>query len=357
MSRLIIYAGFHKTGTSAVQAAFRKASSALETAGVRYPAGYGKHAQHILAKISAVNTQEKRFRSIRRLTDKHETVLLASEFFSEQDKSSIQALKDTLGPEVKVEAVFSYRRLEQIVPSQYQQFIRTGYRSDISEFTRAIIEHDDSHHEARLFWRRHAASRILSDWVNAFGPENIHLINVERQTPELLTNWFESYLGLQSSSLESYAKGRMNRSLDLEELELVKSLAKNLPPERLAKEWKAIFRDKLIADIASRPSTNPNSPALRLAKSDQKVFEDMTDNEQELIRELGIQVHGQFQSRDRDQIADQILSPTSIHIETVARAISAIRPDHHLREASIGAMARELWYRAQRWLRGRFSKN
>ena len=357
MARLIIYAGFHKTGTSAIQAAFRKQAPALQATGIYYPSGFGKHAQHILAKISAANTQEKRFRAIKRLTKRHETVLLASEFFSEQNAQDISALKSALGPGVNVEVIFSYRRIEEIVPSQYQQFIRTGYGEDLATFSKAILERDQSHHEAKLFWRRHAVSRILADWANAFGAKNVHLVNVDRLNPEYLTSWFETFLGLEPQTLHENAQGRMNRSLDLEEITFVKTLLSLLPPERIAKEWKLIFRDKMIAEIASRPSSNPSPRKLSLDSNLKSQFEQISKQVQSEIGQLGINIHGQVMEVEKADKASTQPLPTSIHIDTVARAIAAVRPDHHLRQASVREMAREIWYRVLRRLRGIFPKN
>ena len=357
MARLIIYAGFHKTGTTSVQVAFGHASPALKAAGITYPSGYGKYAQHSLAKIRATNSESKRFRAIKKLTRKHETVLLSSEFFSEFSAGSVRALGKALGREVKVEIVFSYRRLELIVTSQYQQFIRTGYQENLSRFARAVLDHDNSHHEAKLFWRRHDTPRILADWAAVFGAENIHLVNVDQSNPELLNRWFESFFGLEPESLNTPAEGRMNRSLDMEEIELVKAIRSSLSSDRVAKEWKPIFMDKFIATITARASTNPNPPKLTLDSEFLVLFQKISSQAQDQIRQLGIKIHGPMLGPEKTAKESITTVPTSIHIETIARAIAAIRPEHHLRQASVPEMAREIWYRVLRRLRGIFPKN
>lgn len=357
MARLIIYAGFHKTGTTSVQVAFGNASPSLKAVGITYPSGYGKYAQHSLAKIRAANPESRRFREIKKLTQKHDTILLSSEFFSELSVESVRALRSALGQEVKVEIVFSYRRLELIVTSQYQQFIRTGYQENLSRFARAILDHDNSHHEAKLFWRRHDAPRILADWAAVFGAENIHLVNVDQSNPELLTRWFESYFGLKLEVLNRPAEGRMNRSLDIEEIELVKAIRSLLSSDRVAKEWKPIFMDKLIATITARASTNPNSPKVTLDTEFLVPFQNIASQAQEQIRQLGIKIHGPMLGPEENAKESIRPVPTSIHIETIARAIASVRPEHHLRHASVREIAREVWYRVLRRLRGIFPKN
>ena len=149
----------------------------------------------------------------------------------------------------------------------------------------------------------------------------------------------------------------MNRSLDLEEITFVKTLLSLLPPERIAKEWKLIFRDKMIAEIASRPSSNPNSRKLSLKADHKNQFEQISNQVQSEISQLGINVHGHIMEAEKGDRASNQPLPTSIHIETVARAIVAVRPDHHMRQASVREMAREIWYRVLRRLRGIFPKN
>lgn len=357
MRRLIIYAGFHKTGTTSVQVAFGGAAADLRAAGITYPSGYSKYAHHSLAKIRASNPESKRFQAIRNLTRKYETVLLASEFFSELNAESIRRLRDVLGPNVEVEAVFSYRRLELIVPSQYQQFIRTGFQGDLVRFAEAILEHDNSHHEAKLFWRRHDTPRILSDWAAVFGADNIHLVNVDQSDPAFLIRWFESYLALVPGLLNRPVKERMNRSLDMEEIELVKAIRSLLTPDRVAKEWKPIFMERIIATMTAQPSTNPNPPKLTLESEFLGKFQKIATEAQDQIRQLGIKIHGPMLGPESNSKQASRPAPTSIHIDTVARAMVAVRPDHHLRQASIREMAREIWYRVQRRLRGIFPKN
>jgi len=357
VARLIIYAGFHKTGTTSVQSAFGNAAAALKAAGITYPSRYGKYAQHSLAKIRASNPESRRFRAIKKLTRKHDAVLLSSEFFSEFNAASVRALKNALGGEVKVEIIFSYRRLELIVTSQYQQFIRTGYQENLSRFARAILDHDNSHHEAKLFWRRHDAPRILADWAAVFGAENIHLVNVDQSNPELLNRWFEPYFGLEPEVLNRPAEGRMNRSLDMEEIELVKAIRASLSSDRVAKEWKPIFMDKFIATITAGPSTNPTPPKLTLDKEFLLLFQEISSQAQDQIRQLGIKIHGPMLGPEKTAKESSGPIPTSIHIETVARAIAAIRPEHHLRQASVLEMASAISYRVLRRLRRIFPKN
>jgi hypothetical protein len=143
----------------------------------------------------------------------------------------------------------------------------------------------------------------------------------------------------------------------MEEIELVKAIRSSLSSDRVSKEWKPIFMDKFIATITARATTNPNSPKLTLDSEFLVLFQKISSQAQDQIRQLGIKIHGPMLGPEKTAKESITTVPTSIHIETIARAIAAIRPEHHLRQASVPEMAREIWYRLLRRLRGIFPKN
>lgn len=357
MGRLIIYAGFHKTGTSAMQAALMRARAELKVRGIHYAQGHGKHAQHRLAKISSEHPQEKRLRSIQGLISKHGIALLASEFFSELSEQTLVELKNRLGESVSVEVIFSYRRLEKVVASQYQQFVKTGYSQSLDEFAEAIMTNTNDHHEANLFWRRHSHSEIAKRWAKVFGASNVHIVVADEKNPEVLISWFTQFLGLPAESLLLRATRRMNRSLDTEELAFVRALQLELGEERMDREWKFIFRDTLIAKIASVPSENPNSQSFELSGQIQQHFIALADNEQTALSSSGVLIHGEFQAGASVSSKESASEPTVIHIPTVVRAIASVKSGHYLSQASVGQLVRELLGRVTRFLSRPFTKD
>lgn len=340
-----------------MQAALMNARAELKTRGIHYAQGHGKHAQHRLAKISSEHPQKKRLRSIQRLIGKHEVVLLASEFFSELSEQTLVELKNRLGESVLVDVIFSYRRLEKVVASQYQQFVKTGYSQSLDEFAEAIMTNTKDHHEANLFWRRHSYSEITKRWAKVFGASNVHIVVADEKNPEVLISWFTEFLGLPAETLLLQATRRMNRSLDTEELAFVRALQLELGEERMNREWKFIFRDTLIAKIASVPSENPNSQSLQLGGQIQQHFITLADSEQTALTSSGVLIHGEFQAGAGVSSKASVSEPTSIYIPTVVRAIASVKSGHYLRKASVGQLLRELFGRVTRFLGRPFTKD
>jgi hypothetical protein len=354
LKRLLIYAGFHKAGTTAIQMALHQNRVLLKESGITYPEGFGLWAHHVIGRPRSSFPLAKAIEAIRKLTRKHDFVLLSSEFFSEYSEAALAQLAKALGPEVKIEAVFSMRRLEKVVGSQYQQLARIGIDLSFSEFASGLLQTENLVHETQVFWNRHDYDVIVDRWKKSFGPKNIHVVFVDEANPETLSSWFENYLKLPEGSLREIKETRLNRSLDVEELALIQQLQKQLSPERRKAEWVPIFRNRLISSIVSSATTNPESQKLQLSPELHAAFSKKATAQHDSIVSSGVNTYGEWKNTSPPRKATE--DPTKIHIETVARAITALEPKGYLRVASTGTIVRELIRRTGKAFLGIFSK-
>lgn len=354
MKRLVIYAGFHKAGTTAIQMALHQNRTLLKESGITYPDGFGEWAHHVIGRPRAAYPLAKAIAAIRKLSRNHDFVLLSSEFFSQYSEAALNQLSKALGPEVKIEAVFSMRRLEKVVGSQYQQLARIGINLNFGEFASGLLEPEKPVHETQVFWNRHDYDAIVDRWKKSFGPKNIHVVFVDESSPDTLSDWFENYLNLSRASLGKIKDTRLNRSLDVEELALIQELQKQLTPERRKAEWVPIFRNRLISSIVSTPTTNPDSTKLQLSPELHAAFSQKANAQKEAIASSGVNTYGEWPAASAPREATE--EPTKIHIETVARAITALDSTGYLRVASTGAIIRELIRRTGKAMLGIFSK-
>ncbi len=329
----------------------------LKQLGIYYPEGHGKYAQHRLAKITERDTLAKARKAITKLTKRHNLVLLASEFFSELKASDIAELVDSAGSNTSIEVFFSARRLDKVVPSQYQQFVRSGYTKAPGEYFTNLLEEPDTDHETRLFWKRHSYDLIVERWAKALGPSQVHVVFVDELQPEFLMQFFETQLGLPEGLLSGSDKIRLNRSLDSEELALVIALRKELGPTRVESEWAPIFREKFIASMASSASPNPESKKIGLSEALTKNYLRVAGEQESAIRKLGVLTKGQWPSASDEAIISSDLIPSHVYIETVAKAIATIKPKHYLAHASVPRLFAEIRKRIVTKLTSFFSRD
>lgn len=358
MKRLVIYAGFHKTGTTAIQGAFSACRDALFDAGVTYPKAKSGHAQHHLAKSPSSAARKKATDEIRQLLAGSDLVLLASEFFSEYSEKSVESLANSL-QNVDVQVVFSMRPLEQMVPSQYQQLVRIGLDKSYGDFVDSLLTDSKKSKDATLFWNRHDQAGIIERWSKHLGPENVHVILVDPSNPGFLFHWFEEYLDLPPGTLHQHVSENINRSLDAEELELIRALRRLMGEERASTEWIKLYRNRFIRTLVSQKSANPLPVKLQMNEKQRVYFQNRGMQSEKDIRQLSVQIHDggwSFGAKSKPpQPATAKISsdslPSKVHVESVAAAMVSIRPEDSLKVIPTGALFRELLSRIRSLLK------
>ena len=350
MKRLVIYAGFHKTGTTAMQSALSACRDALLDAGVTYPKAKSGNAQHYLAKSPSSAARKKATDEIRHLLASSNHVLLASEFFSQFSEKSVQSLVQAF-PNVDIQVVFSMRPLEQMVPSQYQQLVRIGLDKSYVDFVDSLLDLSSNDQHALLFWNRHDQARLISRWVKYLGPQKVHVVQVDPGDPKFLFTWFEKYLKLNPGTLVERNQEDLNRSLDAEELELIRTLRKLLGEDRVATEWIRLFRDRFIKELVSKASSNPHQIRLQMTQRQRATFERLSAEAEKQVAQQQVQIY-KSESYSIGKVHNQKVGSSAplndeheiskIHIESVARAIVAIRPKDSIKVVSTSQLVKEL---------------
>jgi hypothetical protein len=358
LKRLVIYAGFHKTGTTAIQGALSACRDALLDAGVTYPKAKSGNAQHYLAKSPSSAARKKATDEIRQFLASSDHVLLASEFFSEFSEKSVESLANSL-QNVDIQVVFSMRPLEQMVPSQYQQLVRIGLDKSYVDFVDSLLDHSEKSKDATLFWNRHDQAGIIAKWSKHLGPENVHVILVDPSNPSYLFQWFEKYLDLPAGTLHQHVSENINRSLDADELELIRALRRLMGEERVATEWIKLYRNRFIRTLVSKKSANPLPVKLQMNEKQRVYFQNLGMRYEKDIRELAVQIHDggwSFGAKGKPpKPATANISSDSVsgkvHIESIAAAMVSIRPEDSLKVIPTRALFRELLRRIRLKLR------
>lgn len=231
MTRLVIHPGFHKTGTTALQQAMFKARSILKEQGVLYP-DTGGEAQHRLA--FAINGRSwgwedkggkridfSEWTSFVREASRFEgTVIISSESLIELTPEQIKRVQTDVA-HLDTEIIFTFRPLPNSLVSIYQQYVKAGLHLDFSTWLEAELHSHIKERKSRL-WRRHSHDILIQRWLDLF--PKVTLIAVDPQFPDFLFRKFEEKIGLQPNTLRFEDVSNVNRSLSLEELNVLRSI-------------------------------------------------------------------------------------------------------------------------------------
>ena len=328
----LLHIGPHKTGSTAVQGAFRLARERLAGQGVVYP-GRGRQP---LWPILAVTGQpalrgepspEMAYwdRLVRDIRDAGEQrVVLSSEFFAEaDDETARRVIEDLGGPDVHV--VVTLRSLIRILPSQWQQYLQNGYQFPYLEWLDGILS-EPPRTPTPGFWRRHRHDALVARWVKVIGAQNLTAVVVDESDRLMLLRTFESMLGLPHGFLVP-EEGTVNRSLTVAEADLVRLLnaefsRRKWPDHNYARfmRYGAVERMKTARDPApEEPRIATPAWALRRAA---EIGTEMAGN----ISALGVNIVGDISalgrlSADPPATADPPPTGPVVPLEAAALAV------------------------------------
>jgi len=226
----LVHIGPHKTGTTALQAAFHLARARAEAQGVHY-AGYGPQpVSAVLAAIGRGGSRSSDARppskrlwqllvaEIRRAGDRR--VLLSSEFLADAEPEAIARVVADLDP-ARVHVVATLRPLARIIPSQWQQYVQNRLTMPFEDWLDAIL-HQPRGTVTPTFWQRHRHDELVARWADVVGPANVTVVALAGDDRETIFRAFEQLLGLSSGTLAPDA-GQANRSMSLAEIEVLRA--------------------------------------------------------------------------------------------------------------------------------------
>ena len=336
--RLVIHAGFHKSGTTALQESFDSQSLELKQNGIIYP-NIGRKAHHRIAwalsqrtwgwnKKGGEKTSKKEWtRLVKAINaDKSETVLLSSEFFSELDIEQIQTIFNEIKGR-RIEALFTVRPLVKLLGSSYQQYLKYGLTVDYVTWLHSVLDKPGESKINPTFWMRHFHGQVVTKWVKVLGTGNVTVLIVDESKPEFLYDSINQYLGLSKDFIKPQKAGS-NRSLNLEEIALLLELNRQFPKDRKWKEYEVFIRDGYIRRLtdevkAPRESSKLLTPRWAIEKGN----EIGSQSKSELLASGAI-IIGDIESLGSASVPEgEPVYPTEISIIHIAQGMLAFDQD------------------------------
>lgn len=330
--RLVIHAGFHKSGTTALQEAFDAQSEELKTLGVLYP-NIGRKAHHRVAwaltgrawgwsKRGGEKTSREHWNQLANSINKSdaETILVSSEFFSEINGDAIRTIFSEIKNR-KVEVIFTVRPLVKLLGSSYQQYLKYGIKVDYTTWLHSVLDKPGESKINPTFWMRHFHGRVVARWVDVLGPTNVTVIIVDESKPEFLFDSINEYLGLPQGFLKAQQTGS-NRSLSMEEIALLIEINKRFPQERDWNEYEVFIRDGYIRRLTDHAKAPKEAGRLLTPQwAIDKGNEVGAQNKKELLA-TGARIIGEIESLDSAKVPEgESIYPEKISIDLVAEAM------------------------------------
>jgi hypothetical protein len=223
----LLHIGPHKTGTTAIQRALQDARQELRAKGVVYP---GRGPSHIRAACAVVGVNgligappphirawERLVKEVDRAGDRR--VVISSEFFDMADDVTARRVVEALGGD-RVHVVVTLRPLAKILPSAWQQAVRSNLATGYGRWLRRIFREPVRGRHYEVFWYRHSHDALIRRWADIVGPDRLTVVVLDETDRDMLLHTFERMLALPRATL-SFVGGGTNRGLTRAETELV----------------------------------------------------------------------------------------------------------------------------------------
>lgn len=325
----VLHIGAPKTGTTAVQAAVDAVAETARRHGVSVAGTPNEQAKAALALLGRRVGWSQDPESVRpgpwlrmteRIASTEGTVFFSSEYLCEAAPGEIARVKDDLGA---VHAVLTLRPLERVLPSAWQQYLKSGHRRTYQHWLEAMLAERPEDGVTPSFWRRHDQAAVAERWARVVGPGNLTVVVLPPGDRTAVFTAFDGLLGLPPGTLASAPQPRSNRSMTAAEAELFRRVNVTLRDVRFSwVDYAQLIRYGAILRTVERPPT-PGAPAIEtpgwaLARAREKgaAFA-------ERIGALGVHVIGDLDDlyRGTAEADPGRRPPATVEVEVAAQAV------------------------------------
>jgi hypothetical protein len=265
----LIHVGPQKTGTTAIQVAMASAREEMAAHGVFYPPGPYRRRKASWAlglpgaprgRAFPIRHWEQLVAEVREADAVRACV--SDENFARAEAPVVERIVTELGgPEVHVVAVA--RRLDRLLPSVWQERVKSGHAGDFETWLGRLLGDDPTDRERWDVWQGHDVVGLVERWTQYVDPDRFTLVIGDEADHDQLFRVFSAMLGLPPGVLVP-DPNRSNTGLSWSELEVLRALrvlyAENgWPTEHFGEKLRPI-----VSSLRARPATpsGPRTPPL-----------------------------------------------------------------------------------------------
>lgn len=264
----LLHIGPPKTGTTAIQGAFRQARPVLADHGVVYPGTDRQHSAGARALLGSPGPKgdppvdpRSWKRLVRLVTAAGDArVVVSSEVLSGAGEAAIRTIIEAFDSS-RIHVVVTLRPLVKILPSAWQQHVRQTLRLSYEDWLRFILGPETA--VTRIFWCRQHHDRLVERWASAVGAENLTVVVPDDSDRDMLMRVFEQLLGLPAGLLKP--EWLTNPSLSYGEVEIVRHLNQEFADRGWpAQRHRALIRRGVVRQLLKTAGPVPEGQRIRI---------------------------------------------------------------------------------------------
>jgi hypothetical protein len=329
---LLLHVGVHKTGTTAVQSALADARADLAARGITYPGASTFQHRAVLAGAGRTfGWQEAQREDISRaewdtlVAQATGTAVISSEFFDDLEVDTARRMVSDLGGSTRVRVVITLRPIGAILPSAWQQRLKTGYGSTYGHFLKQVFA-DELSTRGRKFWYRHDQVAQVQRWAGIVGADRVNVVVIPEGDRTAIFAAFEGLLGLPEGFLAGRNVATQNRSMTAAEAELVRQINKSVVDELSWEDYLRIVRRGLVLSMVEERRPQPDEARIVTPKWAGRKAAQFGQRFAQGIAASGVNVIGDPMALAAEPRTGKVEAPDAVPmVAAVAGAVAAIR--------------------------------
>lgn len=310
---ILFHAGFHKTGTTAVQGALASSRKQLADAGVLYPSHLTSHHRAAMAVTERTwgwgdkggrPPQSHYWDDLSEDVQTHKgRVVISSESFVFAKGEALARIVDELGAD-RLQAVFTLRPFAKMLSSSYQQYLKYGLAMPYGEWLENVFANPPKCPPSPNFWRRNDHALVMSRWVDLLGPDHVTLMVLDDKDRGALFRNFEGMLDLPEGTLVPDPEiSASNRSMTAAEAEMLRLINASGGRDLDWPAYEGGVRRGAIMRMVETRKPAPDEPMISTPEWAVQAASDFGAATAERVTEMGLRVVG-----DVSQLANTIPS-------------------------------------------------
>lgn len=374
---VLLHIGVHKTGTTAIQAAFADARPLLRKNDVYYPGK--RQAQHRAALAilqrpwgwvdrgaetydrSNFDEMAGRVRAFKGRT------VISSEFFCETSGQSATEVVEALGGD-NVHVVVTLRNLGALLPSSWQQYLKYGLATGYFKWLRNVFENPGGSSMTPSFWGRMDHAAVVNRWLEAVPPERLTVMVLEDVDRRAVFRAFEQLLALPDGMLTSRMNLTSNRSMSAVESQLLLDLNRKVAMELDWVNYQRYVRRGVALRMVEEREPAADEPRLYTPRWALEAAASMGSAAAQCLRDSGVRIVGNADALGRiaptgtrTQVDERRMIPSDVAIAALKAVIEVASEPASDEVVPTRALAIELWARVKadgkaRWSNRSFRK-
>jgi len=198
-------------------------------------------------------------------TSQADRVLVSNEDFSRATRDQVARMVEDFGGRERIHVVLAARRLDRLLPSQWQERVKAGEQRPYDEWLRVVLDRssDTWSWDRRNVWRSHDLRQLVSRWAEHVDAARISVIVMDESDRRQLPAAFEELLALPHDTIRPDS-ALSNRGLTWGECEILRGINEAVAERGWSKDVHRRFvRFRIFPDLSVRtPPPGPKSPPL-----------------------------------------------------------------------------------------------